>query len=77
MTLDTSVPYIISRSRVSLEDLKPLGSSIVQDLLNVIYLSDPKVLANSGWPRKPGFKSEKKNVWRHSKILFQRKLHNY
>ena len=76
MTLDISVPYI-SRNRVSLEDLKALGSSIVQDLLNVIYLSDPKVLANSGWPRKPGFKSEKKNVWRHSKILFQRKLHNY
>ena len=38
--------------------------SPVQNLLNVIYLSEPKVLtnivANSGWPRKPGFKSEKK-----------------
>ena len=55
--------------------------SPVQNLLNVIYLSEPKVLtnivANSGWPKKPGFKSEKKNVWRISKILFQRKLHNY
>ena len=49
--------------------------SPVQNLLNVIYLSEPKVLtnivANGGWPRKPGFKSEKKMFGASPKSYFK------